>query len=328
MNMQPRCNSFINRFVHLSPQGIKQEGQNNRNYCYKKNMHIHSIQSILIVMYFLYPLISVLSESIAKTIDKANYNKNKIKPRELLFLLFLTMSAGTGVSLLFIDQTFPALSLSVVALLTLVIVISFGQNFFDYVGLSTKNLSLREPIINLQPIFASFLAYILFPSERNIKYIVAIILGVAIMYIGSSRRKFKLTLDKGILYLFTGTVCSAILVNIYKLGLETIPALYLLLFRTAGVLLLLRLFFRPNLKSLTSNQVGLGVGSGLIYIAGNLGQLYSIQYLGLNLTILLLMIGPGVIYLASSLVLKEKVQYRQVATSAALLTVIIWATYL
>lgn len=279
-------------------------------------------------MYFLFPLISVLSESIAKTIDKANYNKNKIKPRELLFLLFITMATGTGVSLLFIDQSFPAFSLGLVGLLSLVIVVSFGQNFFDYVGLSTKNLSLREPIVNLQPIFASFLAYLLFPSERNIKYVIAIVLGVAIMYIGSSGHRYRLTFDKGVMYLFLGMICSAALVSIYKFGLETIPALWLFLFRATGVLILLSFFFKPNLKSLKKNQIGLGVGSGLIYIAGNLGQLYSIQYLGLNLTILLLLLGPGVIYLASSLILKEKVQSRQIATSAALLTVIIWAAYL
>lgn len=279
-------------------------------------------------MYFLYPLISVLSESIAKTIDKVNYNKNKVNPRELLFLLFVTMSVGTAVSLLFIDQAFPVLSLSLVGLIILVIVVSFAQNFFDYVGLSTKNLSLREPIINLQPIFASFFAYLLFPSERNIKYLAAIFLGVAIIYIGSSRRKYKLTFDRGVAYLFVGMLCSAILASIYKLGLETISPLYLFLFRATGVLILLQLFFRPNLKSLKKNQVALGVCSGLIYIAGNLGQLYSIQYLGLNLTILLLLLGPGVIYTASSFVLKEKVQYRQIATSAALLCVIIWATNL
>jgi drug/metabolite transporter (DMT)-like permease len=278
-------------------------------------------------MHFLFPLLSVLSESIAKAIDKVNYNKNNIKPRELLFILFSTMAVGTGVSLLFIDQEFPVFSLGLAFLLALVIIISFAQNFFDYVGLSTKNLSLREPISNLQPILAGFLAYLIFPSERNTKYIAAIVLGVIITYLGSSRRKGKFSVDSGVAYLFLGTVCSAILVNIYKLGLETIPALYLFLFRATGVVVLVLLFFKPNFKSIKKNHIKLGVSSGLIYILGNIGQLYSIQYLGLNLTILLLLLGPGAVYLASSLVLKEKVQYRQIVTSAALLTVIIWATY-
>lgn len=278
-------------------------------------------------MHFLLPLLAVFSESIAKTIDKANYNKNKIKPRELLFLLFTTMALGTGLFLAFTDQDLPVLSLGLVGLIALVIIISFAQNLFDYIGLSTNNLSLREPIINFQPILAGFLAYLLFPSERNIQYLVAIVLGVAVIYFGSSQRRFKLQFDRGVVYLFLGTVCSAILVNVYKLGLETIPAPYIFLFRSTGVLLLLLLFFKPNLKKLNGNRIKLGVGSGLLYIVGSISQLYSIQYLGLNFTILLLLLGPGLIYIASSFVLKEKVTRKQIATSVALLAIIIWATY-
>ena len=279
-------------------------------------------------MDLIYPLLSVVGESLGKTIDKLNYNKNKIQPGQLLFLLFSTNVVGLLLSLLFIRQPFSVLSLSLAGLIVLMIAISFGQNFFDYVGLSTKNLSLREPINNLEPILASFLAYILFPSERNIKYIAAIFIGVIILYIGNSNRKLRLTLDKGVVYLFLGMICSAIIVSVYKLGLETLTPVYLLLFRTTGVLLLTLLFFRPNIRSLKKNQIMVGAGSGLIYIVGNLGRLYSIQYLGVNLTILVLLLGPGLIYIGSSLVLKEKVQLKQVATSIALLIIIISVIYL
>ena len=279
-------------------------------------------------MDFIYPLVSVVGESLGKTIDKLNYNKNNIKPGQLLFLLFSTNVIGLLLSLLFIHQPFPILSLSLASLIAFMIAISVGQNLFDYVGLSTKNLSLREPITNLEPILASFLAYLLFPSERNIKYIIAILIGVIILYIGNSNRKLKLELDRGIIYLFLGMVCSAAIVSIYKLGLETITPVYLLLFRTSGVLLLTLLFFRPGIKGLKQNQIRLGVGSGLIYIIGNLSRLYSIQYLGINFTILVLLLGPGLIYIASSLVLKEKVQLKQIVTSTALLIIIISVIYL
>lgn len=279
-------------------------------------------------MDFIYPLLSVASESVATTIDKLNYNKNKIKPGQLLFLLFGTMTAGLLVSLIFIRPHAPALSLGLVILMAFMIVVSFGQNFFDYVGLSTKNLSLREPFANLQPIIASFLAYILFPSERHLKYVVAIVIGAVILYIGSSDRKLKLKLDVGTVYLFLGVVCSAILSNIYKFSLDTISPTYLLLLRTIGVLVLSTLYFKPNIQGLRKGQLTLGVGSGLIYIVGNMSQLYSIQHLGLNFTILILMLGPALIYLGSSLVLKEKVQSKQLAASAALVAIIISVIYL
>lgn len=279
-------------------------------------------------MDFIYPILSVIAESIATTIDKLNYNKNKINPGQLVFLLFSTMVAGLLVSLVFIHPSFPILSFGTGALIVFIIAVSFGQNFFDYVGLSTKNLSVREPISNLQPILASFLAYVLFPSERKIKYVIAIFVGVIVLYIGSTDRKLKPKLDKGTGYLLLGIICSAILSNTYKYGLRTISPTYLLLFRAAGVLLLTQLFFRPNLRGLRKNQTIFGVGSGLIYIVGNLTQLYSIQYLGLNFTIMILLLGPGLIYVGSSLVLKETVQLKQIVTSAILLMIIVWAVYL
>src|ERR1700722_4721850 len=173
-------------------------------------------------MDFIYPVLSVIGESVGTTIDKLNYNKNKIKPRELLFLLFSTMVVGLLVSLLFIHQIFPVISFGTGALIASMIAISYGQNLFDYVGLSLKNLSIREPINNLEPIIASSLAYLLFPSERKIKYVISIFTGVVILYIANSDRDFRLKLDKGTIYLFLGVVCSATLASVYKAGLSTI----------------------------------------------------------------------------------------------------------
>ena len=279
-------------------------------------------------MDFIYPLLSVVGESVGTTLDKLNYKKNKILPNQLLFLLFSTMVSGLLISAIFIPQSFPTISLAVLGLIVFMIVISFGQNFFDYVGLSTKNLSLREPINNFEPVLASFLAYALFPSEQNIKYVVAIILGTVILYASNANRKLRLEFDRGTLYLLLGVVCSAILASVYKLGLDSISPFYLLLFRAGGVLLFTYLFFRPNLKKLRKNQVRLGVGSGLIYLIGNLTRLYSIKILGLNFTIMILLLEPAIIYMGSWLVLKEKVLAKQIVASAALLAVVIWAIYL
>ncbi len=279
-------------------------------------------------MDFIYPLLSVVGESVAKTIDKLNYQKNKIMPNQLMFLFLGTMAAGLLISTIFIHQPIPKVSLAVAGLVLLMIVLSFGQNFFDYVGLQTKNLSLREPINNFEPILASFLAYTLFPSEQNIKYVVAILIGSAILYLSNSNKRFRLEFDRGTVYLFLGVVCSAILASVYKLGLESISPFYLLLFRVSGVLLLVQFFLKPQLRNIRKNQAALGIVSGLIYLIGNLTRLYSIKLLGLNFTIMILMLGPVMIYIGSWFVLKEKVLPKQIVASAALLAVVIWAIYL
>ncbi len=280
-------------------------------------------------MDFIYPLLSVIGEVAGKTVDKLNYNQNKIKPGELVTLLFSTMIGSLLLLALFAHPFLPRLTIWFGCLMVVMIVVSFGQNFFDYVGLSSKNLSLREPINNLEPILASFLAYVLFPSERQIKYVVAIVIGVVILYWGNADKKLRLQLDKGTVYLFLGVVCSAISYSTYKLGLaEKVSPVYLLLIRTAGVLMLTRLLMRPNVASLDKRQVTWGIGSGFLYAISGLASLYSIQRLGLNFTILILLLGPGLIYICSSVVLKEKVLFKQLAASAALLFVIVLFSYL
>lgn len=279
-------------------------------------------------MDFIYPLIAVVGESFGKTVDKLNFNKYKVRPNQLIFLLFSTMVSGLLVSLLFVHPPLPSVQLGIGILIAAMIIISSASNYFDFKGLSTTNLSVRQPINNFQPVLASFLAYLIFPSERQPKYILAIIIGTAILYLANSNRKLKLQIDRGVIYLILAMVCSAALQSIYKLGLESVTPMYLLLFRTAGVLAFSVFFLKLNLPSLKKNQVRYGIGAGLLYLVANLGELYSIHQLGLNLTILVLLLGPAMTYLLCSLVLREKVLFKQVAASAALLMIIVLVVYL
>lgn len=275
---------------------------------------------------FLAPFIALFSEVAGKTIDKLNFNRHKIGSNELIILLFGTMFAGVLVSLPVIRPPLPEVSFFLAALLGLMVLVSFGQNYFDFKGLSTTNLSVREPISNFKPILASFLAFAIFPSEREIKYVAAIVLGSLILYWGNSNRRLRLQWDRGVLYLFLAAVCSAILASIYKFGLETLDPFYLLLIRTAGILALSPLLMRqlgPRLRKLNRKQVGYGIAGGIAYLIGNLAEYYSIRDLGLNFTILILLLGPSLFYLYCALVLKEQVTAKQIATSAALLAIII-----
>ena len=275
-------------------------------------------------MHLLYPLIAIAGESIGKVIDKLNFNKNKIKSRQLIFLIFATMFIVIFLFILITDKPFPQLSLESLVLIFFMIVISFLQNFFDFKGLSSKNLSLREPINNFKSIFAGFLAYLLFPSEREIKYLIAIAIGVFVLYWGNTDKKFKITFDRGTLYLFLGMICSAILVSVYKIGLESISPEYLFIFRVVGILLLLNIFSRPNIKILNNKQVAFGIIAGMIYCIGFLARLYSIEYLGLNFTIMILLLGPAFTYFLSFIALKEEIKSKQIITSIILIVIILF----
>lgn len=279
-------------------------------------------------MSILQPLIAIIGESIAKTIDKLNFNKNKIKPTQLIFLIFSGMFIGLISFILITQESFPILDIKLVSLILLMIIFSLAQNIFDFTGISSKNLSFREPINNFEPIMASFIAFILFPSEREIKIIVAIIIGAIVLYLGNSDKKLDLKLDKGTICLFLAMICSAILVSIYKFGLEFISPSYLFIFRVSGILLILPLLKKINFKELSTTQISYGLFSGFIYFGGFIFRLFSIKNLGLNFTILILLLGPALTYFLSKIILKEKIQFKKIVISFILILIIVLAIYI
>jgi hypothetical protein len=48
----------------------------------------------------------------------------------------------------------------------------------------------------LSPIITVGIAYVIFPSEREEKYIIAILLSILILYIFNFRKKIKISFDK------------------------------------------------------------------------------------------------------------------------------------
>jgi uncharacterized membrane protein len=278
-------------------------------------------------MNFIYPLLAILGENFGKVTEKLAFKKTNITPPQDIFLSFIIMFVGVLIVITTFGHKIPKLSIGLFVLVVVMVIVSYLQNIFEAKGLKAKDLSFREPITDIKPVLISFLAFILFPSEREIKYIIGIILGSIILYFGNRALKQKLNIDKGTIYTIMAVIFSAILANIYKLGLETIPADFLFLFRTGGILILLLLLGKINFSHLQKRGALYALTSGLLYLIGSLASLYSIQYLGLNFTIMLMLLGPVLIYFLSYVVLKEKIPPRRIITSILLMIVVLGITF-
>ncbi len=277
-------------------------------------------------MSLLYPIIGVIGEVFGKVSDKFNFKRNKIKPTQEIFLVFLIMVIGTICFMVITKTELPVFSVTLFFLIILIILISFFQNIFEFNAVKTKDLSFREPFVNLQPVITSFLAFIIFSSEREIKYLIAIVLGTIILYIGNFEKKQRFNLDKGTVYIILAILFSAILSNIYKFGLEIISPEILLFVRVAGVLILLILIKQITFEGLNKKKITTGTYAGIFYLIGNLASLYSIKYLGLNFTIMILLLGSALTYILSHIILKEKILLRRIITSILLLILVVVTT--
>lgn len=273
-------------------------------------------------MSLIYPAVSILGELCGKLFDKISFKYNAAQPQQQFLLVFLVMAAGASAHVLYSGTPLPPIASSLALVVLGMIVLSFLQNYCEFRGLAAKDLSYREPFVGLQPVLASFLAFFLFPEERELKYIAGILAGAAILYIGNSEKGKRFRVDSGTAYILLAVLFDAMVVNSYKLGLAGMPPEWLFLFRTSGVLLLAFASGRATLGKMEKKAAATGLAAGAFYLVGSLAYLYSIYYFGLILNIMLLMLQPALIYLASAVLLKEEIPARRIITSFVLVILV------
>lgn len=279
-------------------------------------------------MNFIYLFTSILGESTGKTFDKLNFRNNKIHPRQSLLLVFAVMALSVASYTLLTRQPFPDLPLPVIALLVGIALFSFGGNVFDEISLQKDDLSLREPLVDFEPIATGLIAYALFPEERKTAFLFAFIAGAFIVRWGVHRRKLRSYQKKGMRYLWIAVGLYAIVPVFYKEALDYMPPAYIALFRIVSIFMLLLIFFRPKQNTkLTPDMLKLGVLAGFAYALGAVVSLYAIQSYGLVLTMLFLMLGPALRYLSGQFILHEKVRRGEVLSSLMLTLVVAIAAF-
>jgi drug/metabolite transporter (DMT)-like permease len=225
-------------------------------------------------------------------------------------------------------QPWPAFSLTVVVLLLLIALFSFSGNVFDELSLKADDLSLREPLVDSEPILAGLVAYLLFPGERKPIILAAFILGAFIVHWGIHRRKLRRVQRKGMLYLLIGIVLYAVLPSLYQEVLKYIAPSYIAFFRSASVLILVALFFHPKKwKGFTPRRVKYAASASLFYALEAIAALYAIKTYGAVLTMLFLMLGPALRYLSGQFILHEKVRRGEVIASLMLTVVVAIAAF-
>jgi len=277
-------------------------------------------------MSLVYPILSILGETAGKVLDKFNFNKNKIGYKPLTVIAFLVMLALTVIFLIATKQSYPSLAFYGYILILVMIILSVLQNVTDVIGLSKEDLSLREPISNFEHLMAALIAFFVFPSERDVVTLLFVIIGVGVLlWANTKKHHLNLFSCKGTRYFVYSTVFAAILTNVYKAGLIILSPSWIFFFRVLGVFIITAAFLRFDIKTLTRSQWTFSICAGIAYFVGSLAFLFSIQYLGLLTTILLLMLAPALKYLGSYFILKEELTRKEIIGSFLLILVILFS---
>ncbi len=264
------------------------------------------------------PLLSSLLGSIAGISDKLNLNFNKISGRIYATYLFIAMSIVV-LPILFLSHTENTITPYSVFILFLIIIGSTLQNALFYSGLAKKNLSLLEPIINMEPIFVILIAFAVFPSERSWTILIlGVISSLALVYSNIEKDKLKkntLVIDKYIFIVFLSMILAGFVHTGYKIALQFYSPITLFSLRVVGVAFLLSIFFRPKFTSFEKKQYLLLFSSAIFYAVAGILKNISIVNIGISQTVLILSISPVIAYFGSSLILKEKLGTNKIVAS-------------
>lgn len=274
-------------------------------------------------MNFLLPLTAIFGRSIAGTIDKINFRRNIISSNRLMLLVFFSMSLFMLLFVVSRGQPLPNFSLIAMGLMVLIIIISFSANIFDFRSLKVNDLSSREPVRNLGPVVSGLFGYILFPSEREVGFLVALILSALVVYWGSYSQQRQKIKRRGMLYILVAVFLYALLPPLYKFMFEFFTPEYVMLFRVLGVLALSMIFLSlAELPHFSKNNVSLGLLSGVFFSIGGIAALYSIALLGLIITMFFLLLAPALRYSFGFFILKEKIHRREMFSSLLLVIIV------
>ncbi|MFI5270815.1 MAG: EamA family transporter [Candidatus Saccharimonadales bacterium] len=277
-------------------------------------------------MGLLYLFISIFGESAGKTIDKLSFRRNRITARQYMFLVFLAMTLSLLVFVIFTKQHLPRYSFDALALTAAIAAFSFGGNVFDCLSVKADDISLREPLVDLEPIAAGVVGYFIFPGEQKPIYLVAFIASIFIVRWGIHRRKLRKRQNKGMFYLWIAVILYAVLPSLYKEALHYMSPTYIALFRIAAILVLTTIFFpMKSTKGISAKKIQYSFGSGVIYAIAAVANIYAISVFGVVLTMLFTMLGPALRYLSGYFILHEKVRVGEVVSSVLLTIVVVVA---
>jgi glucose uptake protein GlcU len=280
-------------------------------------------------MDFLYLLSSVLGESAGNIFDKINFRRNKVGFRQLLLITFLFMSLFLLGFILLTKPTFPELTIVPVSLVVLIGLFSFGGNAFDYLSLKADDISLREPLLDFEPVLAGLIGYVLFPAERKTPILIAFILGALVVRWGIHRRKLRSAQKKGMGYLLMGIVLYAVLPSLYKEAVNYMSPAYIAFFRVVLILLLTAIVFPvKSLRGYTPRRLWYSLLASAACSVAAVTSLYAIRFYGVVVTMLFMMLGPALRYLGGQFILKEKIRRGEVLASLMLTLIVAVAVFI
>ncbi len=222
-----------------------------------------------------------------------------------------------------------ALTLKNILIFVGVVVSAITANLFVFYSLKWEKVTNLEPARILEPLFVVLLAIVLsfFIQgfyEMNIKVIIpAIIAAIALVF--PHVKKEHLKLNKYIIAAIFGSFFFALELVMSRLILDFYSPITFYFFRCLSIFVISLVVFQPKLKTLNKKNSILIFVTGAIWVIYRVAIYFGYVQYGIVFTTLIIMIGPIFIYILADRVLKEKINWKNILSSAIIIACVVYA---
>ncbi len=280
------------------------------------------------------PIIGAFLEGVGMTIEKKILKKAHINYKNYTVYGFLALVL-IMLPLIYFFWKIDAEAYKLINILIFLSVILFSiiANLLIFYSLKRETLTEIEPIRLMQPLFTIVLAFIfsfifdgIYSNEQNY-IILTLALIASIALIASHIKKDHLVYNKYIIAALLGSFFFAVELVISKVILAYYSSLTFYFLRCLSIFLITLIIFRPKVKLETKTKL-LFLITGAIWVAYRLILYWGYLALGIVFTTILFILGPVFIFVFARIFLKEKINARQIISSAVIIACVVVAILL
>ena len=222
-----------------------------------------------------------------------------------------------------------ALETKNVIIFALIIVFSIIANLLVYYSIKWEKVTHLEPAKLTEPLFVVILAIIfsfIFGTqlyERNLNVIIpTLIAGLALIF--SHIKKHHLDFNKYFIAAILGSFFFALELVLSKLILNLYSPISFYFIRSASILLISLIAFRPKLNKIENKTKLKILLVGFLWVVYRIVLYYGYINFGVVYTTLTLMLSPIFIYFFAHKFLKEKLEWRNIIAATVIVACIIY----
>jgi drug/metabolite transporter (DMT)-like permease len=222
-----------------------------------------------------------------------------------------------------------ALQLKNILIFAGVVLFSIIANLFVFYSLKWEKITNLEPARILEPLFVILLALLLSfffrEFDRNLNVIVpAIIASIALVFPHIKRHHLKF--NKYFIAAIFGSFFFALELVLSNFILQFYSAITFYFLRCLAIFLISLLIFRPKLKPLKDKKIPVLIFvTGAVWVAYRMALYFGYAKYGVTFTTLIIMLSPVFIYFIANRFLKEKLNWKNIASSLIIIGCVLYA---